>query len=498
MKRVELNCQTSAAMALAANYGLTWRNRVQPIHPTATAENLRRAFGGPTPETGTAPDAVIAELIRAGEPGLVGNTQPGFHAWVMGGSSPVGVAADWLTSIWGQNAAIYQCSPAAATAEEVAAEWLLDILDLPRDASIGFVTGATMAAFTCLAAARGAVLKRAGHDFERDGLAGSPSVRVLVGEDTHVSNLAALRFLGFGSEQIEELPCDPEGRIDLSVLADRLSSVDRPTIVIATGGHINTGAFDYVGAISYLTRPRGAWLHVDAAFGLWARAVPELRAQTHGLERADSWSTDAHKWLQVPYDSGLAIVRDANAHRRAMDVTASYLSHSPDDGRNPTQYGPELSRRARGFAVWAVLKSLGREGVEDLIRRHCSGARRLADRLSGVSGISVENEVTLNQIALRFENPLANGDDLTAQIEELLNDAEHFVRTAEWRGRRILRLSIIADETDDGTLDRLAAKIERLWAETKETLKVRQRHSTETPVAEKRITKEKATWEPNR
>lgn len=471
MKTGDVRSAANAALALAAEYGLTWRDRVRPIHPEGDAGSLRQAFGGPTPETGMPQDAVIAELIQAAEPGLVGNTQPGFHAWVMGGSSPVGVAADWLTSVWGQNAAIFQCSPAAATAEEAAATWLLDILGLPRDASVGFVTGATMAGFTCLAAARDEILRRAGHDFARDGLAGSPAIRVLISEDTHVSNLAALRYLGFGSAQITKLPGDSQGRIDLATLAQTLYTDDAPTIVIATAGHINSGAFDYIGAISEMTVPRGAWLHVDAAFGLWARAVPELSFRTAGLERADSWSTDAHKWLQVPYDSGVAIVRHAEAHRRAMDVTAGYLSNAPEDGRNPTQYGPELSRRARGFAVWAVLKVLGREGVADLVRRHCNGAQRLANRLSGIDGIHVLNRVTLNQIALRFEDARGDADALTAAVEAGLNDAEHFVRTAEWRGQRILRLSVIEDGTDDAALDRLAMKIERVWAETKQALK---------------------------
>ncbi|MEM1428289.1 MAG: pyridoxal-dependent decarboxylase [Pseudomonadota bacterium] len=459
-----------AALALAAEYGQTWRDRVRPIHPEATTAELRQAFGGPTPETGMPAEEVISHLIAAAEPGLVGNTQPGFHAWVMGGSSPVGVAADWLTSVWGQNAAIYQCSPAAATAEEAAAAWLLDLLDLPREASVGFVTGATMAGFTCLAAARDTVLRRAGYDFAKCGLAGAPPIRILACEDTHVSNLAALRYLGFGSDQITLVACDAEGRMDLLALTRALYETDAPTVVIATAGHINSGAFDYVGAIAELTRPRGAWLHVDAAFGLWARAVPELSIRTAGLERADSWSTDAHKWLQVPYDSGVAIVRDADAHRRAMDLTAGYLSHAPDDGRNPTQYGPELSRRARGFAVWAVLKALGREGVAQLVRRHCDGAQRLANRLAGTEGIRVVNRVSLNQIALQFEDPRAATADLTAAMERALNDAEHFVRTAEWKGETVLRLSIIEDGSDAAALDRLAGKIERSWGAIRHAL----------------------------
>ena len=463
MKQELAQPAVDAAMAFAAEYGLTWRDQVRSIHPTASTEELRQGFGGPTPEEGAPALSVIADLIEAAEPGLVGNTQPGFHAWVMGGSSPVGVAADWLTSVWGQNAAIYQCSPAAACAEEAAARWLLDILDLPRDASVGFVTGATMAGFTCLAAARDEVLRRAGFDFAKDGISGSAEIRVFVGADTHVSNRAALRFLGFGDRQIEEVPCDSEGRIDLKDLAEALDAWSGPTIVIATAGHINSGAFDHVGAIAEFTRARGAWLHVDAAFGLWARAVPEFSGRTAGLEQADSWSTDAHKWLQVPYDSGIAIVRHAEAHRRAMDVTAGYLSVAPEDGRNPTQYGPELSRRARGFSVWAVLKALGREGVADLVRGHCNGAQRLANRLSGIPGVEVVNRVCLNQIALRFAHPKADADTLTRIMENRINDSEHFVRTATWNGKTILRLSIIEDGSDTTFLDRLYAKIEQRW-----------------------------------
>ena len=463
----------SAAMALAADYGLGWRDQVRPIHPTGDLASLRAAFAGPTPEHGTPAEKVIADLIAAAEPGLVGNTQPGFHAWVMGGSHPAGVAADWLTSVWGQNAGIHQTSPAAATAEEAASDWILDILDLPRSASVGFVTGATMAGFTCLAAARDEVLRRAGYDISEKGLAGSPPVRVLVSDDTHASNLAALRYLGFGTDQIVPLASDAQGRIDMTAFAKTLYEDDTPTIVIATAGHINSGAFDYVGAMAEMTGPRGAWLHVDAAFGLWVRAVPEMSYLSAGLERADSWSTDAHKWLQVPYDSGLAIVRDAEAHRRAMDLTASYLNHGPEDGRNPTQYGPELSRRARGFAVWAVLRTLGRAGVADLVRGHCEGAQRLANHLSGVPGIRVLNRVSLNQIALVFEDPRGDSAELTRAVADRLNDAEHFVRTADWRGRVVLRLSIIEDGTDSAALDRLGHKIERVWAATRDALRRR-------------------------
>ncbi|MEM9425138.1 MAG: pyridoxal-dependent decarboxylase [Pseudomonadota bacterium] len=464
MKPEVIKLSVSRAMAQASEYGLTWRDQVRPLDATASADELRASFGGPVPERGMDDSAVIMDLIEAAEPGLVGNTRPGFHAWVMGGSSPVGVAADWLTSVWGQNAGIYQCSPAAATAEEVAANWLLDILDLPREASIGFVTGATMAGFVCLAAARGEVLARVGHDFDADGLHGCPKVTVFISEDTHISNLAALRYLGFGSRQIVKVSCDDQGRMCPSALSDVMQRVSGPKIIVATAGHINSGAFDDFSEIADLAASQSAWLHVDCAFGLWARVVPELKERTHGLDRADSWSTDGHKWLQVPYDSGFAIVRDPDAHRRAMDISASYLSEAEGDGRNPTHFGPELSRRARGFAVWAILKSLGRDGVAQLIRGHCSAAQALADRLVRVDGITVVNEVSLNQLVLTFNDGCQDGDDLATQMEQALNaDGAHFFRKTRWQGHNMLRVSIIEDGTDEAAIQTLGAKIERCW-----------------------------------
>jgi len=464
MKPEVIKLSVSRAMARASEYGLTWRSQVRPLDATATADELRASFGGPTPESGMDETTVIEDLIRAAEPGLVGNTRPGFHAWVMGGSSPVGVAADWLTSVWGQNAGIYQCSPAAATAEEVAADWLLDMLDLPRAASVGFVTGATMAGFVCLAAARHDVLARAGHDFDADGLFGCPKITVFVSEDTHISNLAALRYLGFGTKQIVRVPADDQGRMRTQALDYMMHCTDGPKIIVATAGHINSGGFDDFNRIADLAEEHNAWLHVDSAFGLWARAVPELKAQTAGLDRADSWSTDGHKWLQVPYDSGFAIVRNADAHRHAMDISASYLSEAPGDGRNPTHFGPELSRRARGFAVWAILKALGRAGVADLIRGHCRAARTLADMLNDVDGITVENEVSLNQLVLTFADGQNDPDDLATKMEQALNaNGEHFFRTSRWQGRNMLRISIIEDGTDEDAIQKLGTKIEHCW-----------------------------------
>lgn len=484
MKQDVISPSAAPAMAHAAEYGLTWRDQARPLDATASAQELRAAFGGPVPETGADETTVIQELIQAAEPGLVGNTRPGFHAWVMGGSSPAGVAADWLTSVWGQNAGIYQCSPAAATAEEVAADWLLDVLDLPRQSSVGFVTGATMAGFVCLAAARHDVLARAGYDLDENGLIGCPRITVFVSEDTHISNLAALRYLGFGSSQIRRIAADDQGRMQVDMLSAAMEQTTGPKIILATAGHINSGAFDDFGRMSDLAKEHGAWLHVDSAFGLWARSVPELKERTKGLDRADSWSTDGHKWLQVPYDSGFAIVRHPDAHRHAMDISASYLTDDAADGRNPTHFGPELSRRARGFAVWAILKSLGRAGVAKLIRGHCEAARLLADSLSQIDGITVENDVALNQLVLTFSAAGKDPDQLASVMEAGLNaDGAHFFRTSKWQGRNMLRISVIEDGTDADAIRVLARKIAHVWSETKETRRPADWHPAETSAA---------------
>lgn len=461
------------ALKRAAAYGQRFRGVSRPLHPGADAPALRRLFDVGLPEIGREPAAVLEDLIAAAEPGLVGNTDPRFFAWVMGSSHPAGVAADWLTSIWGQNAGLYQTSPAAAIAEEVTAAWLLELLDLPRASSVGFTTGATMAAFICLAAARGEVLRRAGHDFDAEGLQGAPAVAVLVSEDAHVSNFAALRFLGFGARNIKRLPADGEGVLDVAVLAAVLAASRGPVIVVCQAGQINTGAFDRFDAIADLAAARGAWLHVDGAFGLWARAVPDLKALASGAERADSWAVDGHKWLQMPYDSGFAIVRDADAHRRAMDISASYLSESPRDGRNPTHYNPELSRRARGFAAWMMIQVLGRQGIAEIVRRHCACAALIAARCRSVEGIEVLNRVCLNQVVLSFQE--REGDDrgadtLTERMAEALNaTGRFFLRTAEWKGHRVLRVSVIANGTDRAIAEELADAIETAWRTIRST-----------------------------
>ena len=460
-----MNLAGASALARAAEYGRTYRQKVRPLHPTAGVDDLRAGFCTPLPETGEDGAEVIGKLIAAAEPGLVGNTDPNFFAWVMGGSDPVGVAADWLTSSWGQNAAIYQTSPAAAVAEEAVSAWLLDLLDLPRDSSVGLVTGATMAAFVGCAAARSEVLRRAGWDLEQDGLQGAPKIHVLISDDAHVTNFSALRYLGFGEANFVRVNSDEAGLMDPDALARAMASHTGPKIVVAQAGHINSGGFEDFERICNLAQTHDTWVHVDGAFGMWARVLPGKAYLTRGIERADSWSVDGHKWLQIPYDSGFAIVRHPDAHRRAMDISAAYLNRDPDDGRNPTEYGPELSRRARGFAAWAVLRNLGREGVQKTVQRHCEAARIVSEGVDRIPGLRVSNKVEINQIIVETE-----GDDpdgiLIARLAERLNDRFGvFVRTSGWKGRVVMRISVTSRLTGEVHADALTGAIQRAWQE---------------------------------
>jgi glutamate/tyrosine decarboxylase-like PLP-dependent enzyme len=450
------------AISHACNFRDSVADRVP--RPVIPAGELCALFDGPTPEVGEDPLAVIDALNSAAEPGLTGSVGPRFFGWVIGASQPVGVAADILTSVWGQNAGLYATSPAAAMAEKVAARWLLDMLQLPRECSVGFVTGATMAGFVCLAAARTAVLARVGWDVESDGLTGAPVVRVLVGDDAHVTVLAALRYLGFG-DRATRVPSDSEGRMDVVALRTLLSAGRGPVIVVAQAGQINTGAFDCVADIARVCREHGAWLHVDGAFGLWARLVPEMARLTAGLEEADSWSTDGHKWLQLPYDSGFAIVRDTSSHRRAMCISASYLPSATEGEYNPGHFVPELSRRARGFPVWAQLRASGRQGLANMVRFHCALAQKLARRLASETGVQVLNEVCLNQVIVSFgTGGVAERSMLTrATVAQLQTDNICLAGGSDWHGRFVLRLSLIAAPLTEADVDRVAAAVLAAW-----------------------------------
>lgn len=434
--------------------------------PSASYHEMREIFRAPVPETGADPLGVIEDLARRAESGLQAVTGPRFFGWVMGASHPAGVAADFLTSAWGQNCGNHLAMPAAAAVEEIAAQWLLDLLRLPPDSSVGFVTGATMANFTCLAAARGEALRRIGWDVEARGLFGAPEIRVLIGDDAHTTVFSALQFLGLGHDRVTRVATDEQGRMIPAAFAAALPAGDTPVIAIAQAGQINTGAFDPVGELGALLAGRNAWLHVDGAFGLWARACPQVAHLGAGLERADSWATDGHKWLQTPYDCGYAITRHADAHRRAMTIAASYLPAAEAGDRDPSHYVPELSRRARGFATWAVIRALGRAGVAEIVGRHCRVASRIAERLGATPGVAVLNDVVLNQVIVHFgaDRDSAEGDRLTrAVIDEVQRAGEAFAGGAKWRGRWVMRLSVTSGATTEAEGDHAAAAILRAW-----------------------------------
>ncbi|MGH6892641.1 MAG: pyridoxal phosphate-dependent decarboxylase family protein [Dongiaceae bacterium] len=448
----EADSEMTAALNVAAKRAIAYRSAVGGSRqgPSAIYRQMRERFAAPTPESGTPPAAIIEELASLAEPGLHAMTGPRFFGWVIGASHPAGVAADWLTSAWGQNTGNHEATPAAAAAEEIAAGWLLDLLHLPPDCSVGFVTGATVANFVGLAAARGEVLRRVGWDVEANGLFGAPPIDVLIGDDAHATVFSALQFLGLGHDRVRRVPTDGNGRMQAKDFARLAAECTGPTIAIAQAGQINTGAFDPMPEIAAVVRERGGWLHVDGAFGLWARACPETAPLAAGLELADSWATDGHKWLQTPYDSGFAIVRDAEAHRRAMSITASYLPSAAAHERAPSHYVPELSRRARGFATWAMIRALGRQGIAEMIGRHCRIARHMADKLRQVPGIAILNDVVLNQVIVRFGAglPAEEGDRLTAKvIERIQQDGELFAGGAKWRDRWVMRLSVISGPT---------------------------------------------------
>jgi len=371
-----------------------------------------------------------------------------YFGFVIGGGLPAALAADWLTSAWDQNAGLYVGCPSASVVEQVVREWVCDLLGLPGHASIGFVTGTQMGSVTALAAARFRVLDRQGWDVSRDGLAGAPPVRVLVGDKRHVTIDRALRLLGLGAPEV--VRADSQGRMDAAALRESLLAGGGPSIVCAQAGEVNTGAFDPLEEIADAAREHGAWLHVDGAFGLWAAASPQLRHLVRGAERADSWITDAHKWLNVPYDSALVLCADAEAHRAAMTISASYLIQ--DEARvvrDQVDWVPEFSRRARGFAVYAALRSLGRSGLAELVERTCACARRFADGIVELEGVELLNDVVLNQVLFRFKSD-ERTDGVLRTVQE---GGEVWMSGTTWNGRRAIRISVSNWQTEDAEID---------------------------------------------
>lgn len=454
----------SLAARLASDFRASVLNR--PHRPARDYAASVEAFSEDLPKLGTAMEDVLALLAEKADPGLHLMAGPRFFGWVIGGSHPMGVAADFLTSAWGQNAGNHTASPSAAAVETIAARWLLDVLSLPRECSVGFVTGATVANFTCLAAARSQVLRHAGWDADAKGLFGAPPVSVLIGDDAHTTVFSALQFLGLGHDRVVRVATDEQGRIDNASFARSIAEVDGPAIVILQAGQINTGAFDDFASLIPLARNKNAWVHIDGAFGLWAQTSPRTRHLSRGVDLADSWATDGHKWLQTPYDSGYAIVRDETAHRRAMTIAASYLPLANDEERDPSHYVPELSRRARGFPTWAMMKHLGRDGITALVDNACDAATLLAARLSGEPGIAVVNDVVLNQLILRFGSdlPPEQGDHLTKNtIFRLQQEGSMFAGGANWHGRQVMRLSVINYQTTSDIASEVAETIIRTY-----------------------------------
>jgi glutamate/tyrosine decarboxylase-like PLP-dependent enzyme len=439
--------------------------RVGPVVPI---DELRSSLGGPLPERGEDPREVIEHLARAADPGLVAMAGPRYFGFVIGGHVPAALAADWLTSAWDQNATLYVSAPANSVVEEVAAGWLLEVLDLPRTASVGFTTGCMMANFTGIAAARHAVLARLGWDVEQRGLYGAPEIDVVVGQEAHATILAALQMLGLGRERVKIAATDGQGRMRADSLREILAGCHGPLIVCAQAGNVNTGAFDPLEEIAGLVHDRNGWLHIDGAFGLWAAASPTLAHLAQGAALADSWATDAHKWLNVPYDSGIVIVNDPEAHRQAMTIAAPYLVQTEGKERDPFDYVPEFSRRARGFTVWAALRSLGRQGIAEMVERCCALAKRFAEKLRGEPGVEVLNDVVLNQVLVRFYPP--HGEDADAFTREVVTrvqaDGTCWLGGTTWHGMAAMRISLSNWSTREEDVDLSAAAILRAYRGT--------------------------------
>ncbi len=409
------------------------------------------SLGGPLPEEPCDPQAVIALLDEIGSPATVASTAGRYFGFVTGGSLPAALGANWMAGAWDQNGAMRVMSPVSAALEEITLGWLREVLSLPPSTGVGFVTGATMANFSCLAAARHALLERAGWDVEERGLFGAPALTIVVSDEVHVSVLKALSMLGLGRSRVVRLPTDDRGRIQ----SGSLPPIDERTIVCIQAGNVNTGEFDPAGEICRQARQSNAWVHVDGAFGLWAAAAPARAHLMKGFSEAESWATDCHKWLNVPYDSGLAFVRDPKHLRAAMTVSAAYLQTS--DSREPCHYTPEASRRARSIEVWAALRSLGRRGLAEMIERNCRLAARFADTLRA-AGYSILNNVVLNQVLVSF----GDADATSRVISELQKEGTCWCGGTEWHGQAAMRISVSGWATTEEDVDQSAAAVLRV------------------------------------
>ena len=434
-----------------------------PVGASATLAELRARLHRPLGDEGVEPGQVIDDLVADSAGGVLGSAGGRFFGWVIGGSVPAALAADWLTSAWDQNAALYACGPAEAVMEEVCGDWLKDLLGLPASASFAFVTGCQMAHVTCLAAARNALLARRGWDVERDGLMGAPRIRILSSGQRHGSIERAIRVLGLGTACVRDLPVDEQGCLQPDDLTQALGAEPAtPTIVLLQAGDLNIGAYDPFATLIPIAHAAGAWVHVDGAFGLWAAASPARRHVLRGLEHADSWASDGHKWLNVPYDSGYAFVADVRAHRASLSHRASYLVHA-DEARDQIDWNPEWSRRGRAVATYAAIRQLGRCGIAELIDRTCAHAHAIVTRIGRLPGAAMMWEPQLNQGLVRFLDQRANATEADhdrrtdATIAAIVASGEAFFGGTTWRGKRCMRVSVCNWQTSEDDVDRAVA-----------------------------------------
>ncbi|HEU4488902.1 MAG TPA: pyridoxal-dependent decarboxylase [Actinomycetota bacterium] len=458
----EYDAPLRRSLQLAQDYidGLGERSVTAPLQ----LGRMHEILGGPLGDESQDPVAVLEALASGVDSGLVATSGGRYFGFVEGGVLPAALAADWLTSTWDQNPGLMALSPGAAVVEEIVAGWLLDLLGLPETASLGFTTGAQMANLTGLAAARHHVLKKASWDVEADGLSGAPQLAILAGAERHVTIGRALRFLGLGERNVISVAADSQGRMIAGALQQALREVPGPAIVCAQAGNVNSGAFDPLREIAESCREREAWLHVDGAFGLWAAATPALRHLVDGVELADSWAADGHKWLNVPYDSGFVACAHPESHRAAMSVRAPYLVRGSNGAREGSDWTPESSRRARAFAVWAALRSLGRAGVAELIERCCEHARCFAETLSKEEDLEVLNEVVLNQVLVRVGDDDARTKATAVLVQE---SGEAWLGATTWGGRAALRISVSDQATTSDDVDRASAAIITAAAKTR-------------------------------
>jgi glutamate/tyrosine decarboxylase-like PLP-dependent enzyme len=440
----------------------------RPVAATATLSELRAKLEVQLSDCSMEPSAVIADLVKGVEGGILGSAGGRFFGWVIGGVLPSALAADWLTAAWDNNAALYACGPAAAIVEEVAGKWLKDLLGIPSEASFALVTGSQMAHLTCLAAARHAILAGFGWDVEREGLCGSPAIRILSSSEKHGSISRAVRLLGLGERNMIELPSDEVGCLSPNTLAAALDKdPSQPTIVVLQAGDLNIGAFDDFQKLIPLAKERSAWVHIDGAFGLWAATTPRYSHLLAGVEKADSWVTDGHKWLNVPYDCGYAFVSDRAAHAAALSHRAAYLTHDAE-ARDQIDWTPEWSRRGRGFATYAALRQLGRSGLSNLIERCCEHALALTERIGTLPGAEILWKPRINQGLVRFLNPGETAteddhDDFTKEImAAILASGIAFFTGTMWRGRRAMRISVCNWQTSADDVDTVCQSVARL------------------------------------